>query len=121
MRIPSSRAYPYGLCCKPALLLAAVLLAAATSLPAEDRWTLDADGGILWTVQPGTAHYDHIEMSGRKVSFILNYGVEASGHLELRRQIVFPLLRTIPNDTHASLIYTFGEDAMPRLLIDGHE
>jgi hypothetical protein len=78
-------------------------------------------GGILWTVQPGAAHHDHIEMSGRKVSFILNYGVEADGHLLLRRRIVFPLLRTIPNDTHASLIYTFGEDAMPRLLIEGRE
>ncbi len=82
---------------------------------------LAPDGGILWTVPSGAVHHDHIEMSGRKVSYILNYGVEASGHLSVSRQIVFPLLRTIPNDTHASLIYTFGEDAMPRLLIEGRE
>ena len=102
-------------------MLAGLLLTTLPVLHAEDRWTLDPSGGILWTVQPGAAHHDHIEMSGRKVSFILNYGVEADGHLTLRRQIVFPLLRTVPNDTHASLIYTFGEDAMPRLLIEGRE
>jgi len=109
------------LCFSPAASLLGILLAASCLLPAQERWTLDPSGGILWTVQPGAAHHDHIEMSGRKVSYILNYGVEADGHLTLRRQIVFPLLRTIPNDTHASLIYTFGDDAMPRLLIDGRE
>jgi hypothetical protein len=96
--------------------LAAAALA-AVSLP--QRWALDADGGITWIVQPGAAHEDQIEMSGRKVSLIANYGVDAEGHLVLRRQIVFPLLRTLPNDTHASLSYFFGEDARPRILIDG--
>ena len=102
-----------------ALVLAGLL--STPFLQAQDRWTLAPDGGILWAVPQGAVHHDHIEMSGRKVSFILNYGVEANGHLSLQRQIVFPLLRTIPNDTHASLIYTFGEDAMPRLLIEGRE
>ena len=86
---------------------------------AQSRWSLDADGGIIWTVQPGEAHQDQIEMSGRKVSLIATYGVDADGHLILRRQIVFPLLRTLPNDTHASLSYLFGEDSTPRILIDG--
>jgi len=106
---------------KFALLLCGGLLLAVPAVVAQERWTLDPAGGITWNVTPGSAHADHIEMSGRKVSFILNYGVEANGHLTLRRQIVFPLLRTIPNDTHASLSYTFGDDAMPRLLIDGRE
>ena len=119
--MPSRLSYARITSCKPALILAGLLLPALSALPAQDRWTLAPDGGILWTVQPGTVHHDHIEMSGRKVSLILNYGVETNGHLALRRQIVFPLLRTIPNDTHASLIYSFGEDAMPRLLIEGRE
>lgn len=114
MRMPS----PY--ICQSALVLAGLLL--TPFVQAEDRWKLDpAGGGILWNVQPGAAHDDHIEMSGRKVSYILNYGVDADGRLSLRRQIVFPLLRTIPNDTHASLIYAFGDDAMPRLLIEDRE
>ena len=94
---------------------ALAMLAAGT----ETRWALDADGGITWTVKAGEAHQDQIEMSGRKVSLIATYGVDRDAHLLLRRQVVFPLLRTVPNDTHASLSYVFGEDAMPRILIDG--
>ncbi len=86
---------------------------------AQSRWSLDSDGGISWSVQAGEAHQDQIEMSGRKVSLIATYGVDKDAHLFLRRQIIFPLLRTLPNDTHASLSYTFGEDAEPRILIDG--
>jgi hypothetical protein len=92
----------------------------AANAAAQSRWSLDPDGGIVWNVQPGEAHQDQIEMSGRKVSLIATYGVDAEAHLILQRQVVFPLLRTLPNDTHASLIYTFGEDATPRILIDGH-
>jgi hypothetical protein len=86
---------------------------------AATRWTLDADGGIVWTVKAGEAHQDQIEMSGRKVSLIATYGVDKDAHFYLKRQVVFPMLRTIPNDTHASLSYVFGEDATPRILIDG--
>jgi len=96
-----------------------IVLAAALIAVPPNRWILDSDGGITWNVQPGSAHQDQIEMSGRKVSLIATYGIDADGHLILRRQIVFPLLRTLPNDTHASLSYTFGDDAMPRILLDG--
>lgn len=58
-------------------------------------------------------------MSGRKISAIITYGVRENGTLTLTRQVVFPSLRTIPNDTHASLSYTFGEDATPRVFIGG--
>jgi hypothetical protein len=98
-------------------LLAALWIAGGVN---EPRWVLDNDGGITWTVEAGApAHQDQIEMSGRKVSLIATYGVDAEGHLTLSRQVVFPLLRTMPNDTHASLSYLFGSDAMPRILIDG--
>src|SRR5665213_2740693 len=99
--------------------LFALLLAPQVSA-AQQRWSLDSDGGITWTIQLGSAHQDQIEMSGRKVSLIATYGVDAEGRLLLKRQIIFPLLRTLPNDTHASLSYTFGEDAAPRILLDGH-
>ncbi|HZS06294.1 MAG TPA: hypothetical protein VFD58_15740 [Blastocatellia bacterium] len=58
-------------------------------------------------------------MSGRRVSVIVTYGVDENGQLILRRQLVFPSLRTIPNDTHASLLYFFGDDATPRIFING--
>lgn len=58
-------------------------------------------------------------MSGRKVSAIVRYGVDSETRPVLQTQVVFPMLRTIPNDTHASLSFNFGDDAMSRILIDG--
>ncbi len=93
------------------------LIAGSLSLLAQvpgSRWKIAADGGISWEV-----HQDHIEMSGRRVSLILTYGVRENGSLSLARQLVFPSLRTIPNDTHASLSYTFADDATPRIFLGG--
>jgi hypothetical protein len=101
------------------MFLRLVCALAMVATGTETRWALDADGGITWTVKAAAAHQDQIEMSGRKVSLIATYGVDQDAHLILRRQVVFPLLRTVPNDTHASLSYVFGEDAMPRILVDG--
>ncbi len=53
------------------------------------------------------------------VSVILTYGVGEDGGLSLSRHIVFPMLRTIPNDTHASLSYTFADDAEPQIFLQG--
>jgi hypothetical protein len=99
--------------------LVALLSIAWSPVAARSRWKLDADGGITWDVRAGEAHQDQIEMSGRKVSVILTYGVAADGTVGLTRQVVFPSLRTIPNDTHASLSYTFAADATPRFFVDG--
>jgi hypothetical protein len=94
------------------------LLAIHSSLYAESRWSIEADGGITWKVKPGKAHQDQIEMSGRKVSLILTYGVREDGSPIISRHLVFPGFRTIPNDTFGSLTYTFAEDAEPRIFID---
>lgn len=61
-------------------------------------------------------HTDHIEMSGFHVSVILTYGVK-SGSLVLKYHLVFPMLRTIPNDTHASLAYEFNHSDFPDVLV----
>ncbi len=102
------------------LILLAVLPLAA---PAGNntRWALDDGGGIAWrpAQEPPTAHEDHIEMSGRRVSLILRYGVDDAGRLTLSRQVVWPLLRTIPNDTHASLSHTFDNSVQPVVTVDG--
>ena len=66
------------------------------------RWTLNDNGTITWNVKD--AHDDHIEMSGRQVSTVLRYGVDANGTFHYTRGMVWPLLRTLPNDTHASLM-----------------
>lgn len=76
------------------------------------------DGSIDWKVKSG-AHTDHIEISGRRVSLILRYGTGERGELILDRQIVWPMLRTIPNNTHASLIHSYGLPVFPEITIDG--
>jgi hypothetical protein len=109
---------PLGRLVLPSSLIA-IVLASFSPADAQSRWKVDADGGITWDVRAGDAHQDQIEMSGRKVSVILTYGVVEDGATVLTRQVVFPSLRTIPNDTHASLSYKFAADATPRFFIDG--
>jgi hypothetical protein len=96
-----------------------ILWVLQTSLHAQSRWSIGSDAGTTWKVESGQAHQDHIEMSGRKVSLILTYGVHEDASPVLSRHIVFPGFRTIPNDTRGSLSYTFGEDAEPRIFVDG--
>lgn len=82
------------------------------------RWKLDAGGGITWEVKPGDApHGDHIEMSGLKVSAVVRYGVDAGGSFQLERGMVWPLLRTIPNDTHASLMRRMAWNPLENVLV----
>lgn len=96
----------------------AAINASATQPPS--RWAMTDDGGIRWSVREGDKpHRDHIEMSGRKVSFILRYGADEDGKLFLNRTLVWPMLRTIPNNTHASLIHDFGMEAFPSIKVDG--
>lgn len=83
------------------------------------RWALAADGGIRWTVQDQKAHADHIEMSGKQLSAIITYGLDDAQTLLLKKQLVFPMLRTIPNDTHASLKTDFDGTELPAITADG--
>ena len=91
------------------------------SLQAQDRWKLEPDGSISWLEKKGEAHTDNIEMSGRFISTIITYGVDEKSNLIIGRRLVFPMLRTIPNDTHASLIYSFGQEASPVIRINNRQ
>ena len=86
---------------------------------AQQRWHLNQDGGISWEVKSGdNAHSDHIEMSGLKVSTVVRYGVDDEGKFLLNRGMVWPMLRTIPNDTHASLMRKLGWNPLENVLIN---
>ncbi len=80
-------------------------------------WNFDENGGIYWAVRESQNHTDHIEMSGFHVSVILTYGVE-NGGLVLKYHLVFPMLRTIPNNTHASLAYDFNSSDLQDVVIN---
>ena len=82
----------------------------------QNRWRISGDK-IVWDVKD--SHTDHIEMSGLRVSGIITYGTDENGTLVLKKKIVWPMLRTIPNDTHASLIHVFTQS--PKILINGKD
>lgn len=92
------------------------------SLPdthAENRWSINPDGSITWKIKDQDAHQDHIEMSGLKISAVMRYSVNEKGAFTLNRSIVWPMLRTIPNDTHASLTRRFAWDIPEMITING--
>ena len=100
-----------------ACVLASVYLLSPAA-GAQTRWKLGADGRISWGVEQGKAHQDHVEMSGRRVSVIVTYGVDDKGKLILSRHVVFPMLRFAPNKTRDHLALVFGEDTTPRVLLN---
>jgi hypothetical protein len=103
---------------KEKVLILLLLVFLSFNLQGQNRWALQPDGSISWTVTKGEAHSDNIEMSGRFISMITTYGVDEKGKLITVKQLVFPMLRTIPNDTHASLMYTFASEAEPLIKIN---
>lgn len=76
----------------------------------ESRWSINPSGSISWNIDKNIPHKDHIEMSGEQISVVLRYGVNANGEFCLERSFIWPMLRTIPNNTHASLMRRFGWD-----------
>ncbi len=84
------------------------------------RWNLDSDGGISWIINEDKyPHSDHIEMSGKRVSIVLRYGVNQNQEFELNKSLIWPLLRTIPNNTHASLMRRFNWNPLNMVLVNG--
>lgn len=103
---------------KVALFICFVIVCSVCSY-AQQRWHLNQNGGITWEIKSGDkAHSDHIEMSGLKVSTVVRYGVDDDGRFLLNRGMVWPMLRTIPNDTHASLMRKLGWNPLENVLIN---
>lgn len=83
------------------------------------RWCIEDSHSIRWDIKDGLPHHDHIEMSGEQVSVVYRYGVAEDGAFSMERSVVWPMLRTIPNDTHASLTVRFNDSFTDRILADG--
>ena len=104
---------------KKVVLFICLVFSYSVGIYAQQRWHLNQDGGISWEVKSGdNAHSDHIEMSGLKVSTVVRYGVDDEGNFLLNRGMVWPMLRTIPNDTHASLMRKLGWNPLENVLIN---
>ena len=113
--------YPKRIQMKGIIFIPLFFIALSFTVNAQNRWKLEPDGSIEWLVKKGEAHTDNIEMSGRFISSIITYGVDEKGKLIISRQLIFPMLRTIPNDTRGNFIYTFGTEASPVIKINNRQ
>jgi len=102
-------------------LVAIGLLQWSSSLAQNSKkWTLLKGNRIEWKVREGENHEDHIEMAGLQTAAVVYYGIR-NGRLLLDKKIVFPMLRTIPNNTHASLTVPFQDNKSLLIKVDGVE
>ncbi|MBK8700427.1 MAG: hypothetical protein IPN29_13215 [Saprospiraceae bacterium] len=84
----------------------------------QNRWQINPLGGITWQVGKQDTHKDHIEMSGKYISAVVRYGVNTDRSFYISRDIVWPMLRTIPNNTHGSLTRSFDVDPVNLVFIN---
>ena len=78
-------------------------------------WKIE-NNTLIWNTDESEAHSDNIEMSGLYCDYIVSYGVKDDGRLLLSQDCYFPMLRTIPNNTHATFCFSLKEEERPRLL-----
>jgi hypothetical protein len=89
------------------------------NIQAQTRWQIQENGSIAWNIDNAIPHYDHIEMSGLQMSAVLRYGVNQDGSFKMERSMIWPMLRTIPNNTHGSLMHRFAIDYTSLLTVNG--
>ncbi len=82
------------------------------------RWNILKNSSIGWTIKPNDPHFDHIEMSGEKVSFWVRYSVDSMQRLSLVRTVIYPTFRLKPNDTHGTMMLTFTDQDLPRFYVN---
>lgn len=75
---------------------------------------------IEWIdLRPQEPFLEEYEMSGKGTDCFIKYGRGENGEAYFSRFVVFPRLRTIPNNTHASFRCPISEVSLPAYLIDG--
>ncbi|WP_242386387.1 glucosidase family protein [Phocaeicola sartorii] len=106
---------------KKRLLIGAIALwgvCGAAHAQMMDRWCIEDNGAICWKINGRLPHFDHVEMSGQKLSVVLRYGVNADGAFSLNRSLVFPMLRMKPNKTQNNLKQRFDVNIPGMVTID---
>ena len=93
-------------------------------------WQIENREAIVWPVASETRlpHADHLEMSGRRVSAIIDYSVDASRQVTVRREVIYPQLRVFPPTGspdwfryRAYLRGHYTDDDLPTLLVNGQQ
>ncbi|MDB5147463.1 MAG: hypothetical protein JWQ57_1483, partial [Mucilaginibacter sp.] len=103
-------------------LFPCMVYAQQVTLPAQtDRWVIQPDGSIKWTINGRLPHTDHIEMSGEKVSVWVQYGLDSAGSASVSRTVVFPTFRMLPDGTRTHIDYTFQDNELPRFFVNSRK
>lgn len=88
---------------RKAILLLCIALMQTGIMRGGQRWHIAGHHAVEWNGnEGGLPHSDHIEMSGRRVSVVYYWNVDCEGRFGVDRHLVFPTLRTLPDNTHAS-------------------
>ena len=115
-----------------ALLTALFMILFAQSLGAQDkavhtipgadssRWDIAGHHAVQWDgKRGGLPHQDHVEMAGRQVAVVYYWDVDAQGRFHVNRHMIFPSLRRLPNNTHASWMPRENADFVDGTLLNG--
>ncbi len=102
-------------------ILSIILGLSLASISSEARrWDIQSgNNAIIWKVENDIPHYDHIEMSGERMSVVLRWGVDETKSFTLERSLVFPMLRTIPNNTRGCVKHRISTDIPALLSVNG--
>lgn len=102
-----------------AAVMSGIVFFASASASDNHRWQLAPGNSIMLDVaNTAKPHADHIEMSGKKAAVVVYWEIDPAGTFSAEKGLVFPLLRRIPNDTHASLMLRNSIDFPSMLRID---
>lgn len=103
-------------------LLCAAAVSSGMAATAQNRWTIQPDGKTIRMEVSGQTipHDDHVEMSGKFMAVVLYWDIDENGGFDVDRSLVFPMLRTIPNNTHGSLMLRQNLDIVSQLRINNN-
>lgn len=95
----------------------------------NSRWEINQhQDGVRWNIKKESRlpHQDHLEMSGRHISAIIRYEVDADKNLILSRNLIWPTLRTLLKEEDPEwaiyrtyLINTFADEHLPVFTVNG--
>ncbi|WP_448103774.1 hypothetical protein [Pedobacter panaciterrae] len=89
------------------------------ALPKQtDRWSIEDNGSISWSIKNELPHTDHIEMAGEKVALWVEYGLDSNRKSKISRTVVFPTFRMLPDGTRTHISYSFQDNELPRFYIN---